>query len=300
MRNLGYDYIKDDRGRKDYAVSRATGEVTDAVTITVPAGSIVRTPEQQRAYKEIEAKKSLYRKAKNEFSHFYFVLREGQLGNLSAETAARLVFLCTYLDYDGHFMLTERRRMKKNDLQEVLGLSTGTTHKFWTEVNPAYIAEDDDGLILTNGDIIRGAITDYGKSYQKFYNTAIRKVYKNTKATRHRHLGYIYQVLPFINIEYNILCWNTDEKELDDIEQMSIAEFCDMIGYNVAEYTKLIKIYKGITFEINDHLEYFLTFVANEAEASSIRIFVNPRILYSGSDYKKVEVLGAFTKVEKH
>ena len=59
-----------------------------------------------------------------------------------------------------------------------------------------------------------------------------------------------------------------------------------------------MKLYRQITFEINNQREYFLTFVMNEADAEHIRIFVNPRIIYSGSDYKKVEVLGAFTKCE--
>ncbi len=292
----------DDAG-KNYAVSRATGEVSDAITITVPAGSTVRTPEQRKAYKEFqekEQKKYLSRKAKDDFSHFYFVLREVQLGKLSAETAARLVYLCTFLDFNGHFMKSERQRIKKTDLQEILGLSTGTTHKFWKEVNPSYVGEDAEGLILTNDNITRGAITGSGKSYQTFYNAAIRKVYRGTKATRHRHLGYIYRVLPLINIEFNIICWNPCEKNLDDIIPMSVAEFCEQIGYNVGEYTKLLKIYRQIVFEVANHLEYFLTFVVNEADANHMRIFINPRILYSGSNYSRVEVLGAFTKVDNN
>lgn len=297
----GYEYLTDTDGQQ-YAVNQRTGEVTPAVTVTMPIGSYIRTPEQQRAYREhlkIEQKKYLSRKAKNDFSHFYFVLREGKLGNLSAETAARLVYLCTFLDFNGHFMKSERQRMKKADLQEVLGLSTGTTHKFWKEVTPSYIGEDSEGLILTNSDITRGTIAGSGKSYQTFYNAAIRKVYRGTKVTRHRHLGYIYQVLPLINIEYNIICWNAGEKVLDNIIPMSVAEFCEQIGYNAGEYTKLLKIYRQITFQVENHLEYFLTFVVNEADASHMRIFVNPRILYSGSDYTKVEVLGAFTKIDK-
>lgn len=183
-------------------------------------------------------------------------------------------------------------------MQEVLGLSTGTTFKFWKEVNPQYIIEDVDGLKLISDDITRGTITDSKKSYQRFYIDAIRKVYLETKPTRHRHLGYVYQILPFINFEYNIICWNPEEKVLDNINPLTVAEFCGFIGYNAGDYKKLLKLYRQITFEINNQREYFLTFVMNEADAEHIRIFVNPRIIYSGSDYKKVEVLGAFTKCE--
>lgn len=296
----GYNYFTDENG-KELAVNMNTGEVTDAITITVPVGTTVRTPEQQKAYKEFkahEAKTFFRRKMMDELGYFYFVLCEHKLGKLSAETAARLIYLCTYLDYNKNFMLTQRQHMKKSDLQEVLGLSTGTTFKFWKEVNPQYIIEDVDGLKLISDDITRGTITDSKKSYQRFYIDAIRKVYLETKPTRHRHLGYVYQVLPFINFEYNIICWNPEEKVLDNIKPLTVAEFCGFIGYNAGDYKKLLKLYRQITFEINNQREYFLTFVMNEADAEHIRIFVNPRIIYSGSDYKKVEVLGAFTKCE--
>ena len=117
----GYNYFTDENG-KELAVNMNTGEVTDAITITVPVGSTVRTPEQQKAYKEFkihEANTFFRRKMMNELGYFYFVLCEHQLGKLSAETAARLIYLCTYLDYNKNFMLTQRQHMKKGICKKV-------------------------------------------------------------------------------------------------------------------------------------------------------------------------------------
>ncbi len=299
----GYDYFKDDAGR-NYAVSIATGEVTDAITITLPAGSTVRTPEQQKAYKEYQEKqrkKKYYRrKIMDELGYFYFVLCENQLGRLSVATAARLIYLCSFLDYENHFVLSQRRQMRKSDLPSVLGLSTGATFNFWREVNPIYVVEDSGGLLLAgDSDIIRGEIRDKKSSYKRFYIDAIRKLYEQTPATKHKHLGYVYSVLPFISREFNIICWNPEEDNLNKVQAMSIEDFCRIIGYDEHDAKKLIEIYKKITFDVNSEPEYFLSFVTNEADFKNAQLFVNPRILYSGNNYKDVQILGAFAKVHR-
>lgn len=299
----GYNYFRDGNGN-EYAVSNRTGEVTNAVTLTVPVGSIVRTPEQQRAYKEYqekqEKKKFYRRKIMDELGYFYFVLCENKLGRLSAATAARLIYLCCFLDYEGNFELSQRRRMQKSDLQSVLKLSTGATFKFWKEVNPLYVVEDEKGLsLVTNADIVRGEIKDKNSSYKRFYIKAIKKLYEQTPATKHKHLGYVYSVLPFISREFNIICWNPMEDNLNDVQPMAIEDFCKIIGYDEHDAKKLIEIYKKITFDVKGEPEYFLSFVTNEADFKNAQLFVNPKILYSGKNYNDVHILGAFTKVNR-
>lgn len=295
--NNGYEFV--DIDGRPCAINTKTGEVTDAVTITVAAGSKVLTPAEQEArkkYMQRESKRFSRRKCSDEKGNFYFVSRNNQLNTLSAETAARLIYLSTFLNFDNRFMFSQRQPIYKRDLQDVLGLSVGTTHKFWHEVSPLYIIEDADGLKLTNDDIIRGDIRKRRESFQRFYIQAVRKLYRATKAPRHKHLGRVFKLLPFVNIEYNIVSWNPDEGNLDNIRQMTIEEFCEITGYDVHDYKKLLAIYKQITIEINGHQEYFLSYVVNDGDNANARIFVNPNAVYCGSDDKKVEVLGSFCK----
>ena len=58
----------------------------------------------------------------------------------------------------------------------------------------------------------------------------------------------------------------------------------------------LLNTSKFVTFDVNGQEQYFLSFVSNENNPDAIRMFINPRVMYSGSDYTKVEVLGLFTK----
>ncbi|MGN0394923.1 MAG: hypothetical protein ACI4EF_06135 [Coprococcus sp.] len=107
-------------------------------------------------------------------------------------------------------------------------------------------------------------------------------------------LGYIFKMLPYINLEYNVLCKNPLEQNLENIEFMSLAEFCHAIDYDISQLSRLLKIYKSLTFEVKTKQERFCAFVYDGLDRGSARIFINPHILYNGSSYSQVKVLGKF------
>lgn len=83
----------------------------------------------------------------------------------------------------------------------------------------------------------------------------------------------------------------------DDVKPLKAAEFCDMVNYGVHDFKKLLNKYQQITFEVNGKQEYFLSFVSSNEDISTAKLFVNPHVIYCGSNYKKVEILGAFCTV---
>lgn len=196
-------------------------------------------------------------------------------------------------------MLSERTPMKRKDLCEVLHLSKSTVWRFLQEVCPAYIYEQDSGLIFSNSIIFkRGKIkpTQEYIRYQKFYINGIRRLYEATERSNHRQLGYLFKLLPFINIEYNLLCYNPLETDIEKLELISIADFCNMIGYDIAHLNKLLFIYRNILFDVGGRRERFCAITYDGVNRNNAKICINPHILYSGSDYNKVEILGAFYK----
>ena len=289
-----YQYIKDKNG--DLLVNTDTGELFEGVPMLVPAGSKIITPDQQKAQKEWNAKKSqreIRRKLQDELGYFYFVMREHEFGNISAESAARLIYLCTYLNYNNEFMLTKRTNMKKSDLESVLGLSTRTIYNFWNEVKDTYISDDNDnGLKLCCSEIVRGRIANNNNQYQKIYMEGVRSIYTVCPINKHKYLGYIFQLLPYINVEYNIICSNPTETDIDAIDALNATEICTLLGYSEENASRLMGIYRKLTFIYRGREEYFLSLIYNQSGYKSLKAFVNPHVLYSGSDYKRVEVLG--------
>lgn len=263
----------------------------------MPVGTISYTPESQEAYserKENEKKRYMCRSD----NPFYFIPTDEQFDGIAPETVTRLIYLNTFVGYDNNrLMLTERTPMKRKDLSSVLGLSKATISRFWKEVYSAYIIEKDGGLIFSNSDVfVRGRISSRKDHilYQKVYIDGVRKLYESTDKNNHRQLGYLFKLLPFINIEYNLLCYNPLETELDKVELVSLADFCSLIDYDITHLSRLLSVYKSAHFDVNGHRERFCAIIYDGLDRSNAKICINPHILYSGTNYNQVEVLGAF------
>lgn len=287
-----------------YREHEDTGEIVELRDIRIEAGSTVHSPRQMEAYrkkKEEERKRVLKQAANNPLGRFYFVPTYEQFIGVSPISVTRLIYLNTFISYEGNrLMLTERTPMQRKDLARVLGVSNATVSRFMNEVCPAYITEDTEGLLFTNGGVFkRGALPrkQYCQ-YQKFYIDGVRRLYAGIDKAYHKQLGYIFKLLPFVNIEYNLVCNPASimETDLEQIQLISVAEFCEWIGFDVAHLNKLVAAYSAIRFEVEGKRERFCALSYDGVNKANARIFVNPRVMYNGSDYNKVAVLGAFCR----
>ena len=298
----GYKYVVDENTGKTMAIRLSTGEVTEAVQCYVPVGTISYTPEAQELYKrrkEREQRNGLQMAINELLGNFYFIPTNEQFININPETVTRLIYLNSFLGYDNKLMLTERKPMFRKDLAEVLNVSKSTISRFWKEVNPTYITENKSGLIFTNNTIFKRGSIKTAKGYvqyQKLYIKGIKKLYEATERRNHRQLGYLFKLLPYINIEYNVLCFNPAETVMEKIELMSISDFCRIIGYDIAHLNELIYIYRYIKFDVDGRYERFCAITYDGVKKNNAKICINPHILYSGSNYEKAEKLGAFYK----
>lgn len=269
-----------------------------ALNIVIPYGSIVYTPEQQVAYKKRkELEKTLYLKrgCSDPLGYFYFARTDESFSSISAISATRLIYLNTYMDFEGRLMLTERTPIKRANLHEILGVSVATANRFLQEVTPMYLEEKLNGDIVVNSDIFkRGALSPKAESHKKIYIKGVRKLYKSLPRRQDKYLGFLFKLLPHINIEYNLICRNPWETDKDKIELISLAEFCCMIGYDVRHVSNLLKIYSEILFDVGGHKERFCAIAYDGVHKEGAKIIINPHILYSGSNYSKIEVLGLF------
>lgn len=293
-----YQYNFDERGNAISVTNKQTGEVLGVQYTISPYFTKQYTPERLRQYNEKQKRgKAYYMKCVlGGLGQFIFENNKIEL-DLSPESIVRLVYLSTYMRYNrSELFVTQRKRMSEKDLPVILGVSESTARRFKNEVCPEYLQIDERGCLSINNEIFFfGKNANAGKSYQKIYVEAVRNLYRQTPTTQHKHLGYIFALLPYINIEYNVLCLNPYEDKLDNIELMTVKDFCDKIGYEHSNIKRLIKIYSSLFFEIEGKQMRFCSFVTDgKSSLDNMRIFINPRVLYSGSDYRKVEVLGAF------
>mgnify|MGYP002856177678 CR=1 FL=1 len=293
----------------DIKINPATGEVQEMVWLRVPIGTTFRTPDQQAAakewrqrQKEREEKEKYRQLVKNDLGNFYFILCENVFEGISPQTATKLIMLCSYLNYNDQFMLTRQTPMQKSDVRRVLRLSRTSMYEFWNEIEETYITERNGGLFISNKvNVFRHAIPQGNhagfRQYQKIYIDAVRMLYNETSARKHKQLGYIFKLLPYINLEYNIFCGDPFEKDLRNIQPLTVSEICALLDYDPKNAARLLKELQSITFVRHNKPEYLISYVDNGSGlATSRKVFVNPHILYNGSDYRRVEILGSFCR----
>lgn len=306
-RKWDYDFAGYDETGIFYKVNKYTGEIMDSGTMKpIFNGDRVITAEQQAAwdaYKKKEAERAKRRDLSKRNGNHFFVPRMQNFPDLKPQTAARLIYLLTFGSYTekkNQLMQTQKTAMCREALPKVLGLSKDSVDDFLEEVCPSYLTMDADGfLFVTEKAYHRGKLKD-GSSYHRFYDTWVRSLYIRTQKSKHRHLGYIFEMLPYISIEFNTLCNNPTEKDLDNVEYLRLGEFCEMIDFDKSHLNRLLGIYKQLRFEVRDksgvHTEQFVSIVYDGLDRTNAKVFVNPRILYSGSHPEQVEILGSFSK----
>lgn len=284
-----------------YRVHSDTGEIQALQAVYVPYGTTILTPQDKaniQAYKEREAYINYHSSKRAErlkqTGHFYFVKKDYDY-NLRPETLVRLIYLISYLSQDGTLKLTQRKRIHKGDLSKILNLSSTTTWNFVKEVSPKYIYISDTGLITISDNcnklFVNGKITGY--SYTKIFKEGIQVLYRETESTKHKALGCVFMLLNYVNIEYNVLCYNPHETDYKKIIPMELKDFCTICGYAEKEQYRFRKFFKSLKFKTRqDTYERFCAIARFDGDTEDItRITINPNILYCGSDFNNVKCL---------
>ena len=285
--NQGYTLLND-----GVAVDKQTGEVVETVTVVLPIGSKTYTPQQQRAYKDHklnEAKRRAMKYSNKELGSFNFVSVDNGFNDLKAATVARLIYLTTFSRQCSSVLFKRTNApIQYNDLSKLMDCSAKTIERFWAEVSPKYIFSNSDNNIEINTDIIRrDKLFKYSGYWQRIYRNSVQKLFK--AATNLNNMGYIFQLMEHINIEYNLLCLNPEETELSEIRTLNIDDLCKIINYDVSQKSRLMRTLKKQTFDVNGKQERLISFVDG-----GDKIVINPRVIYSGSDFRKVAVLTLF------
>ena len=301
-----YEYFSHPENGETLAANRRTGEVIETMTVICPVGSRVTTPEQRKRNKEKAARGTLRRLSNRDlpFGHFCFVSLEERFENMSPENLARLVYLSTYIKYNSNkLMLTNKTVMKQNDLQTLFKVSRTTVHRFLKEA-AKYLDINNGELSFKNANIfakgeMRGKL---GASlFQKIYIDGVRSLYETaTKADNKkevlRRFGYILKLLPFVNVEHNILCHNPLETDPDKIELLTLSEFCEYVGYSSENASRLADVYNEIYFEMNGERKRLCVITYEGHNNLDAKVCINPRIFYSGSFPERVKIFEVLSR----
>lgn len=226
---------------------------------------------------------------------------------VSPSNVTRLMFLSTFTNYFGELVFDNGRPIKREHLPGVLNISASASDTFFREVVRAgYISDGGDGILMINQEVFKkGAINNKkiatmagdGQFLTRVYIDGVRSLYAKVSTPRqHKTLSYIFQILPFVNREHNIVCFNPLEGEVESIQRMTLGDFCDIIGQDRSHADRVAKTLFQTKFQVGDKEQYAIRYVIDSTfKKAGYSIFINPNVYYAGSRWSSVEILKAFT-----
>lgn len=257
--------------------SMTTGEVTEYEK---------NIYEQLSVQDEINKRKSkdmLYATIDDEFGN-YFLYFYNNMNEIDIPTnmKARFLYLCTYIGYNEYLIDTydnDKRLLvplSRKDLESLLGLSE---REFKTTIKSL----TDSGLLIFDGKyykvntnvIIRGN-TNCKKGYTRVFFNSVRHLYKNCKPIQHKQLYYLFMILPYVNVQHNVVCSNIEEEMQENIEALNVKDMCDICFYNRHDSTKFKN--NLLKFKIGDKDVLIISY---RGTGEFIRI--NPSVYYAGT-----------------
>lgn len=227
------------------------------------------------------------------------------LEQLPSTHVSMLFYLITYCGYDG-LLSTGKLPIRKEDLSGLLKVSRTTAWRFWESILGLDIcSEADDGRIVVNEDYFRRgsikqqelvAMASRGTYVTRVYVDAIRSLYERSVTSSKKTLCYLFQVIPFLNREYNIVCHNPLESDLEKIQPMNLGEFCNAIGYNDKNASRLLSYMLEPKFDGRGGVESAMRYVVSDKlrDKRSFNMFINPNVYYAGTSWDQVKILGQF------
>ncbi|WP_042224134.1 hypothetical protein [Oceanobacillus manasiensis] len=207
--------------------------------------------------------------------------------SLSQPDLSRLMFLGTYVSYNqgepSHGYLTYDNGVKitKKSLGQLLGMSRNRFAEFYKRlVSEEIINEMADGIALNPTVFYRGEnLADIKGDYQytRLFRRTVRELYTKFKVRSIKKLGVVYQILPYVNFNFNIVCNNPQQVINGKIETMQLQDLAAKLGYD--DYKHLLKNMREI--KIDDQPVF--KFVDDGKDRRSSYVIVNPNVIYAGN-----------------
>ncbi len=301
---------------KGYLIDEETGEMTP-----IPAGTKIQTEAELETIKKImqlKQEKVDFEKFKNgrcgQFFWSLYNIGEKYHPELSDDMLAKIIYLLTYLGYNSNILMYRRdvtsplRPMTKDDVRCIIRLHRSKFDRFWEKLmESGVISENVNGELVVSDAFCRGKLTKKTKGDMaaiKIFSQAVRYMYERIDVRSHKYLAYIYRLIPYINLRYNVFCTNPLETDKFEIEPLTAREICEVIGIDGRkdnENRLIDTLFKLMFYDRNgDKLSVITVIKRIKNDEVCQYITINPQF-YAGyiSQEDMLDILEEFVKKEK-
>nr|WP_312985313.1 hypothetical protein [Clostridioides sp.] len=282
-----------------YIVDKKTGEVIDqkgmkqGEMIDIIDYKDIITPKQKKLLNNINSV-ATHSSNLGGFIFLCYVKNKLLFNELNIDRAniTRLIYLSTYLHYntDNKNLLIKHTQYKKIVpldkilMKKILKLEDRTFYNFLNDVKYNNLLYEEDNKFYLNPEYFtKGEVEFNTKEYTRIYINTTRLLYENTTVSKHKQLSYIYQLIPFIHYETNILVKNPNEMDLNKLEKLSLIEICELLKINITNRSRTKKDLLRFNLIMNEEKYNLLKYVKVEGDENITDYFVvNPSVVWKG------------------
>lgn len=239
---------------------------------------------KQVEYLNVQARR---RGNKDLFIWSFFTYNEPYLPNVKDALISRIIYFATFCNEDGYVICN-------NSIGDILGTNSNQTQEFSRELESNKILKiKDKRAYISNNFFAIGELEKVNSDYIRIFVNSSRDLYDSNKLTAHKHLSYIYRMIPYLNRQTNILSKNQKEQDIERFEYMTLKEFCAKVGYDMTHSSRLrMELSK---FRICGELVVGFFDEITRLTPKGKYVVVNPRLLYggeiNGKNYRKITKL---------
>lgn len=208
--------------------------------------------------------------------------------NLNPADVSRFLYLATYISYnykDGNMLVKKEKGQLKpmiqKDIMKLMKLGKTTFFSFIKEMkDKELIIEKNNKFYVNEKYISKGKIKDNKDSYIRLYIDTTRYLYEHCTTTKHRQLGYVLQLLPYVDFDTNHILLNGEKAEIRDIMKL--------LGLSINNKQSISKFKKSLlNFTINyQDTDYYLFGAHTFEYGKEFRTYfvINPLVLFAGNN----------------
>ena len=231
-------------------------------------------------------------KDRGKFISLAYTPGEPLFDDLNDPNIARLAFLATYINGDGFLSDSKGHPLCRKDLAPLLKIEAkGVRRLLFAAKKAGYIYEKDNLIYFNRSVFFRGVNENSDRNYMKLYLMGIRSLYNKYSKT----LALAIRMIPYMNIEYNILCSNPTERNIKKIKGLKFIDLAKLFNVSIHNTTRLRDQIIGKDIILSGGSEKAFNLLrCKKLSQSAKALFINPCVYYAGTHWKDVEILGCF------
>lgn len=209
--------------------------------------------------------------------------------NIKTKDLFRLMYLATYINYNGILKKNNSTYMDKKSMFEIVGGSHKAFECFYNDLIHTKILINRTGLLYLNkkyfrkGNLRNNKDLNNNKYVVKIFNDGIRELYRNSNPDDYKTISYVFKLIPYIDINTNMICLNPIRYGCDEIVPASLEKICEMTGYSATNKFRLKSSLSRFSVGKNPIIEFI-------GKGENMNCFVSPDLICAVKDPNEIKL----------